>query len=292
MASAQENVPPPEVTQTRRIDAAAAPLRADPSADKIFELLIACYAMRIGTEVHLDPIKATAADQGRNPDVLATIGGRRWGFACKALHSAHPEAMYAHVEKAVQQIEDSEAELGAVVFSLRTQLDPAVIWPMVEPALLGDTSEAALAEPGVWDSDATLLKLLVAAKDDRESALMQHLVSAQEAEIAAATVTRVKPRRAPAVAVDPHALAVQAVKSDIERLFAGKKALPGWAFYLHGVARVHRSQGPGAGQPGITSLRAIRFTEAAKLTPWQRQDLNAGLGLLNDAVQRVYDPPA
>jgi hypothetical protein len=48
--------------------------------------------------------------QGVNPDVLATLAGRKWGIACKALHGTNPEGFLEHFRKGVDQIERSVAE--------------------------------------------------------------------------------------------------------------------------------------------------------------------------------------
>ena len=51
----------------------------DPTPAKMFELLIALAAMDIGTGLALDhPTKSN----GDNPDVMVTIDGTRWAFAC------------------------------------------------------------------------------------------------------------------------------------------------------------------------------------------------------------------
>lgn len=102
----------------------------DQASDKLFELFVACLTLRCGTNVEVDdPVRSN----GSNPDVLATIGGRRWGFACKALRSLHPEAIIDHIRKGVDQIERSPAELGVVVFSLKEVLDHERYWGIVNP---------------------------------------------------------------------------------------------------------------------------------------------------------------
>jgi hypothetical protein len=68
--------------------------KIDQDADKIFELLTACLAMRCGFRIKLDdPVHSSA---GKNPDVLATKAGRPWGIACKAAHSTHPESLFTN----------------------------------------------------------------------------------------------------------------------------------------------------------------------------------------------------
>lgn len=99
----------------------------DAATNKLFELLIACLAMVFTDDVELDDPESST---GENPDVLAAINGRRWGFACKALHSTHPEGFLQHLRKGIDQIERSPAEVGVVVFSLKNVLPHDDLWPI------------------------------------------------------------------------------------------------------------------------------------------------------------------
>ena len=52
-------------------------------SNKIFELLFALVLLDIGSNISLDhPHKS----KGDNPDILATLKGQRWGFACKTVY--------------------------------------------------------------------------------------------------------------------------------------------------------------------------------------------------------------
>lgn len=115
----------------------------DDSSNKLFELLVACLAMQLSEDVELDDPKAST---GRNPDVLASIGEQRWGFACKVLHSTHPEGFLDHLRKGIDQIERSPAEVGIVVFSLKNVLPHDDLWPLVP-----DSSGTGLI-PAAWPS--------------------------------------------------------------------------------------------------------------------------------------------
>jgi hypothetical protein len=99
----------------------------DDATNKLFELLVACLAMSFADDVQLDDPERCA---GNNPDVLALIAGRLWGFACKALHSTHPEGFLDHLRKGIDQIERSPAEVGVVVFSLKNVLPHDDLWPL------------------------------------------------------------------------------------------------------------------------------------------------------------------
>jgi len=56
----------------------------DKVTPKTFELLIALAAMDKGRNVMVDDPNRSKGD---NPDVIATIDGIRWGFACKLLNT-------------------------------------------------------------------------------------------------------------------------------------------------------------------------------------------------------------
>jgi hypothetical protein len=89
----------------------------DQAANKVFELLSSCWVMGSrGGDVVLDhPQKST----GRNPDVLFTFNGERWGIACKALHSVHPQTVLEKLQSGVRQIQKSEAKRGFVLLSAK-----------------------------------------------------------------------------------------------------------------------------------------------------------------------------
>jgi hypothetical protein len=111
----------------------------DQATNKVFELYLALLALQCGSDLELDDAKS----QGRNPDVLITIGKRRWGFACKALHGTNPEGFVSHLEKGIDQIEKSPAETGVVVFAIKNILDQSRYWSHTNPE---QTSAGAEAE--------------------------------------------------------------------------------------------------------------------------------------------------
>ncbi len=97
----------------------------DEATNKVFELFAGVLSLHSGgSDIELDDAKA----RGRNPDVLVTIDGRRWGIACKALHGDNPQGFIDHLEKAVDQIEESPAEVGVVLFTIKNLLDQAKYW--------------------------------------------------------------------------------------------------------------------------------------------------------------------
>lgn len=92
-------------------------LCTDQTNNKAFELYLAALLMGMeSNQIELDnPRKST----GTNPDVIACYGGVRWGFACKVLHSDKTQTIFGNIEKAVQQIGNSNAEKGFAVINAK-----------------------------------------------------------------------------------------------------------------------------------------------------------------------------
>jgi hypothetical protein len=84
--------------------------------------------MHCGSDVELDDPNHAAGD---NPDVLVTIDGQRWGFACKVLQTFHPEGFLEHLRKGVAQIDASPATVGAVIFNFKNLLNHQRYWRVV-----------------------------------------------------------------------------------------------------------------------------------------------------------------
>jgi hypothetical protein len=103
------------------------PSRAsDQIANKLFELYVACLAMRCGTNVTLDD---PSRSDGSNPDVLCTFGGIRWGIACKVVHGASPQSLLDLIEGGLDQIDRSPASTGVVIVNLKNRIDHDFYWP-------------------------------------------------------------------------------------------------------------------------------------------------------------------
>jgi hypothetical protein len=102
----------------------------DTVAAKIFELLMGLVCLEIGTNLELDgPIEAF----GDNPDILVTLDGRRWGFACKVLYGVSPITMFDRLEEGVRQIDRSPAEVGCTIINLKNQIKHDETWPLTNP---------------------------------------------------------------------------------------------------------------------------------------------------------------
>lgn len=88
--------------------------RSKTASNKLFELYVGLSCAERFTNVRLEsPKKATG-----QPDVLADFQGKTWAFECKAIKSPRGDAMWKNLDKAVDQIEKSRADTGAVVFNL------------------------------------------------------------------------------------------------------------------------------------------------------------------------------
>jgi len=103
------------------------PLQAcEDATNKIFELLFALVLLDIGDDVVL-----AHPSKGDNPDILATLMGRRWGFECKTVYGKSGKAFFDNLKKGVGQIENSKnAEVGCVVINFRNLIQHEEIWPV------------------------------------------------------------------------------------------------------------------------------------------------------------------
>lgn len=175
----------------------------DQASDKIFELLIALCAMAAGEATAVDDPDSSKGD---NPDVLATIDGVRWGFACKVIYGRNPRTLYDNIVKAVAQIEASEAERGCVIVNFKNQIDHQRFWP-----ILNEDEFRQGAEPvfGVYPYYASVPYELSA------------LVTQRRNEVAG-----------------------EVGLSEVQATFAGKKAVPGFVAFSQTATAVASSRGP------------------------------------------------
>jgi hypothetical protein len=96
--------------------------------------------MEIGTDVTLDDPNRSA---GTNPDVLCSIRGLTWGFACKMLHGAAPQSLLNLVEDGVAQIDNSPAQTGIVLVNIKNRIDHSHYWPPITLDSAGRPSSMA-----------------------------------------------------------------------------------------------------------------------------------------------------
>ncbi|GLC28304.1 hypothetical protein [Roseisolibacter agri] len=235
----------------------------DRNANKLFELLIACFAMRCGTDVALD---APDASEGDNPDVLVTVAGRRWGFACKALHSTAPQSVIKNVQKGLDQIDASPADVGVVLVSPRNVLDRAALWPTA-PA---GTPEAYPPRPPALDGAGPAVG--AAAGTELEARAEQFPVAFPNEQPAVAAMVR-------QVDALTTAVVTEVGEDAMRELFDRPKAVGGFAYFLHGVTGVLTDRGPSP-----TSLKFFRFPPLGLPAPAGGPDV---LACLNDAAHHV-----
>jgi len=138
----------------------------DRDSNKLFELYVACLVMRVGSDVLVeDPNRS----RGDNPDVMATIDGVRWGFACKVPYSRTARSILDNIARGVGQLDKASVDSGAVVLSARNILERASFWPML------DDTDPSTGEPlyGAFDTEDIPARMLEAEALD----LQQDLVS-------------------------------------------------------------------------------------------------------------------
>lgn len=169
----------------------------DQATNKVLELFAAIFSLHCGgVDIALDEDRLP----GRNPDVLVTLDGRRWGIACKALHGKNPEGFITHLEKAIDQIEKSPAETGVVLFAIKNLLDQSRYWSITNP------EEVKAGQPPLFSAfldPRYPFQLLVADANEVGNALRQYLPEGY-----------------------------------LEKAFQGKKALPGFLVWAHVVTAV------------------------------------------------------
>lgn len=199
----------------------------DQATNKLFELFVATLAIHCGTDVELDD---PAASAGNNPDVLVTIGGRRWGLACKVLHGLHPEGIIQNLEKGIDQIERSPAEIGAVVFNLKNVLPHEQIWPLADIETSRPASGAPNQGPGSWDDPRTPYDLLMNWLAGTRETLLSHLPA-----------------------------------DYLGTIFERKKSFPGFLLWAHSVSGVRIDE-----RPTVASLRVLNVANVAEVPPHVR----------------------
>ena len=190
----------------------------DQATNKLFELFVGSLAVQCGSDVLMDdPFKSS----GDNPDVIATLGGRRWGLACKVLHGDSPEGFIQHLEKGLDQIEHSPAEVGAVIFNLKNILAHEHIWPM---AAIPHTDPAEDG-PGIWSDVRAPYEILMRTLDEVGDSLVSYLPQGY-----------------------------------LDKLFVGKKSIPGFLVWAHSVSGVSIE-----GRPTAASVRALNCKQVGPI---------------------------
>lgn len=101
----------------------------DPVSNKVFELVLGLAALNVsGTVVDIDHPKNAKGD---NPDVLATLNGTVWGFACKVPNGTANMTLFENIEKGVDQIEKSRADTGLVALNFKNVIPHEELFPIM-----------------------------------------------------------------------------------------------------------------------------------------------------------------
>jgi len=100
----------------------------DENSNKVFELLIGLVCSEIGTDLRMD---SPSRPKGNNPDVLITVDKRRWGLACKVMNGYNALTMFERIQEGIEQIQNSEADVGCVVINLKNVIDHDKFWPII-----------------------------------------------------------------------------------------------------------------------------------------------------------------
>ncbi len=101
----------------------------DPASNKLFELVVGLAALNMpGASVDMDhPENA----KGNNPDVLATLSSKVWGFACKVPNGTADMSLFNNIETGVDQIEKSRADTGLVVLNFKNVIPHDELFPIL-----------------------------------------------------------------------------------------------------------------------------------------------------------------
>lgn len=100
--------------------------RENAENNKLFELHIGASLMRFMTDCELeDPDSGKAS---KNPDFIGRWRGKRWGFACKALHSDNPKAAIDRIQEGVAQIKKSGVDAGLVLLNAKNLIPHDLVW--------------------------------------------------------------------------------------------------------------------------------------------------------------------
>ncbi|NGZ04281.1 MAG: hypothetical protein CV090_14670 [Nitrospira sp. WS238] len=175
------------------------------ATNKIFELLFALALLDLSDEVVLDH---PSSAKGDNPDILATIDGQCWGFACKTIYGSSGKTFYDNLKKGVEQIEAApQAQVGAVVINFRNIINHDKCWSIENEAEYRNGAEPIFS---AYESP-------------------EKFVASYVSEV---------------VAQKHNQVVAEVGLPDIMELFSGKKALPGYLAYCPTCTGRVTAQGP------------------------------------------------
>ena len=69
--------------------------------------------------------------KGDNPDIMFNYNDKKWGIACKVPHTKSAKTFIENFYKGIEQIENSESEIGFVVFNMKNVIPHDELWPIL-----------------------------------------------------------------------------------------------------------------------------------------------------------------
>jgi len=102
----------------------------DQGSNKLFELYLAILCLHCFSDVEVD---SPENSKGDNPDIMFKFLNKKWGIACKVMHSAKVKTILDRIQEGIQQIEHSDADTGIVIISLRNIIEYNDILPLLNP---------------------------------------------------------------------------------------------------------------------------------------------------------------
>lgn len=118
--------PPLLVDREHDISLFSATRRENESNNKLFELLVGASLMRFMQECEFGNPRAKKGS--RNPDFMGRWHGKKWGVACKAMHSLNPKAAIDRIWDGIDQVERSGVDAGLVVLNAKNLVDHDQVW--------------------------------------------------------------------------------------------------------------------------------------------------------------------
>lgn len=119
------------IPHLKMLNDGAVHLTEDPPANadtynKLIEIYWACLLMASGVNVELDDPEHST---GKNPDVIALDNCKpARAYAFKTVRSKHTQNLFEHLQKGVEQIEQSAANEGIVCFQLTPRILQENLW--------------------------------------------------------------------------------------------------------------------------------------------------------------------
>ena len=111
--------------------------------NKVFELLIGLVISELAPDVTLEAAEGKKPRES-NPDVVGTIMGKRWGFACKVLSTTAAKTIIQNIEKGCEQLSKANLDKGLVVINLKNILAHDEFWNILEVDRSGEIVYSAL----------------------------------------------------------------------------------------------------------------------------------------------------